>query len=321
MGGVAPARARMCKFSQLNYAPTAKCRRKDNTMSNNELILSTANAPAKFSFKNAKLNELSAKIAEQTANMNSVYNAAKEGAEAVNKALAPLFGELLSTKCYTEDGFKSVADYAEQTFGMGKSMAYMLARVGKEYHNEGGELTAKAVETLSTAKLAELTGVDRVAVSKAIDSGELTADSSLADCRAFAASHRKPGKERVVPTFTLHVYPEDSYRGAIAENVIKEDMYEAAAAHLVFEGVVENAAEVFFATAKLDGDKASAAQHFIAYTATGYTIMFEYRPYVKPAAKKAAKQAVPDIGAMSDDDFAAYIKSLKALRTERGKEA
>lgn len=52
----------------------------------NELILSTTNAPAKFSFKNAKLNEISAKIAEQSAAMNSVYNAAKEGAEAVNKA-------------------------------------------------------------------------------------------------------------------------------------------------------------------------------------------------------------------------------------------
>lgn len=286
-------------------------------MSNNELILSTANAPAKFSFKNAKLNELSIKIAEQTANMNSVYNAAKEGAEAVNKALAPIFGELLTSKCYTEDGFKSVADYAEQTFGMGKSMAYMLARVGKEYHNEGGELTAKAVETLSTAKLAELTGVDRVAVSKAIESGELTAESSLADCREFAARHKKPGKERVVPTFTLS---EMCSRAVIAENVIKEDMYEAAAKSLYDGNIVESTAEVFFATAKLDGDKASAAQHFIAYTASGYVQMYEYRPYVAKPIKKAEKPAVPDIGAMSDADFAAYIKSLKAMRVERGKE-
>lgn len=289
-------------------------------MSNNELILSTANAPAKFSFKNAKLNELSAKIAEQTANMNSVYNAAKEGAEAVNKALAPLFGELLSSKCYVDDGFKSVADYAEQTFGMGKSMAYMLARVGKEYHNEGGELTAKAVETLSTSKLAELTGVDRVAVAKAVESGELSADSSLADCRAFAAAHKKPGKERVVPTFTLHVYPQSILEGPVAENVIKEDMYEAAAAHLISGGNADSEAEVFFATAKLDGDKASAAQHFIAYTSRGFTLMFEYRPYVSKPIKKEAAPAAPDVGNMSDDDFAAYIKSLKAMRKERGKE-
>lgn len=289
-------------------------------MSNNELILSTASAPTKFTFKNAKLNELSAKIAEQTANINSVYNAAKEGAEAVNRALAPVFGELLLTKCFADDGFKSVADYAEQTFGMGKSMAYMLARVGKEYYIEGGELTAKAVEILSTSKLAELTGVDRVAVAKAVDSGELNADSSLADCRNFATAHKKAGKERVVPTFTLRIHGQITDVAPIAENVIKEDMYEAAAQYLVNDGEVESPAEVFFATAKLDGDKASAAQHFIAYTASGFTLMFEYRPFVKPYAPKTAQPAAPDIGDMSDEDFAAYIKSLKAMRKERGKE-
>lgn len=287
-------------------------------MANNELILSTANAPAKFTFKNAKLNDISAKIAEQAANMNSVYNAAKEGAEAVNKALAPLFGELLSSKCYTEDGFKSVADYAEKTFGMGKSMAYMLARVGKEYHNEGGDLTAKAVETLSTSKLAELTGVDRVAVAKAIESGELTADSSLADCREFAAAHKKPGKERILPAFTV---AEMCSKSIIAENVVKDDMYSAVAENLVLMEVVDSPDAVFFSTAKIEGDKPSAAQHFIAYTAFGYAQMFEYRPYVSKPMKKAEQPAAPDIGAMSDDDFAAYIERLKNLRTERGKEA
>ena len=270
-------------------------------MSNNELILSTASAPAKFSFKNAKLNEISAKIAEQAANMNSVYNAAKEGAEAVNKALAPLFGELLSSKCYTEDGFKSVADYAEQTFGMGKSMAYMLARVGKEYHNEGGELTAKAVETLSTSKLAELTGVDRVAVAKAIESGELTADSSLADCREFAAAHKKPGKEKILPTFTV---VDMRKTGIFCERVTKEEMYEQVAASIVanYPEHAESEAAVYFSSAKLDGDKASAAQHFIAYTATGFVRMYEYRPYV--IAKKPKRSSGEKF------DLAAYIAGL-----------
>lgn len=268
-------------------------------MSNNELILSTANAPAQFTFKNEKLNELSAKIAEQAANMNSVYNAAKEGAEAVNKALAPLFGELLTSKCYVDDGFKSVADYAEKTFGMGKSMAYMLARVGKEYHNRSGELTAKAVETLSTSKLAELTGVDPVAVAKAIDSGELTADSSLADCRDFAARHKKPGKEKVLPKFTV---AEMQTKAVIAENVIKEDMLEAVAVHFADMGLVACAeTDVFFAAAKLDGDKPSAAQHFIAYTADGVVCMYEYRPYVPVKSKKSGKEKF---------DLAAFIAGL-----------
>lgn len=286
-------------------------------MSSNELILSTSNAPVKFSFKNAKLNEISGKIAMQTSSMNALYNEAKDRAEAINKALAPLFGELLSSKCYVDDGFKSVADYAEKTFGMGKSMAYMLARVGKEYHNEGGKYTAKAVETLSTSKLNELTGVDRVAVAKAIDSGELSAESSLADCRAFAAAHKKPGKERVVPTFTVTSMNNMS---VLCENVTKEDMYEQVALSIMsnYPESAPSEASVFFATAKLDGDKPSAAQHFIAYTATGFVRMYEYRPYVKPTAKKSSKPTLPDIGAMSDTDFEAYIAALKASRVERG---
>ena len=276
---------------------------------NNELILSTANAPAKFTFKNAKLNEISAKIAAEAVNMNSVYNAAKEGAEAVNRALAPLFGELLTSKCYVDDGFKSVADYAEQTFGMGKSMAYMLARVGKEYHNEGGELTAKAVDTLSTSKLAELTGVDRVAVAKAIESGELTADSSLADCRDFAARHKKPGKEKIVPTFDIYAMPRKDGDKPIISCVMKDDFLFDVVGYI---GKLDAVGEFQTVGVKLDGDKASAAQHFILYGVSGgmsgFSQVFEYRPHV--AAKKPKKSSGEKF------DLAAYIAGLSTEERE-----
>lgn len=269
---------------------------------NNELILSTANAPAKFTFKNAKLNELSGKIAAQTDAMNKLYNDTKKRAEAINSALAPIFGELLVSKCYTDDGFKSVADYAEATFGIGKSMAYMLARVGKEFYNEGAELTAKARDTLTVSKLGELTGVDRVAIAKAIDEGKLSKDSSLQDCREFANAHRKPGKEKVVPTFNLRSMDGKS----VLENVTKDQMYELTAEAVKANGHTGEDGEVFFATAKLDGDKASAAQHFIAFTSTGYCRMYEYRPYVKPANK----------GKREAFDLAGYIASLSPEERE-----
>lgn len=269
---------------------------------NNELILSTASTPSKFSFKNAKLNELSGKIAAQTNAMNKLYNDTKQRAEAINSALAPIFGELLVSKCYTDDGFKSVADYAEATFGIGKSMAYMLARVGKEFYNEGSELTAKACDTLTVSKLGELTGVDRVAIAKAIDEGKLSKDSSLQDCREFANSHRKPGKEKVVPTFNLRSMDGNS----VLENVTKDQMFELTAHAIAANGHAGEDGEVFFATAKLDGDKSSAAQHFIAYTTIGYTRMYEYRPYVKPA-KKSKREAF---------DLAGYIASLSPEERE-----
>lgn len=278
----------------------------------NELTLSTTNAPAKFTFKNAKLNEISAKIAEQSVAMNSVYNAAKEGAETVNKALAPLFGELLKTKCFKDDGFKSVADYAEQTFGMSKSMAYMLARVGEQFYSDNSDCTVKARETLSTSKLAELTNTDRIAIAKAIDSGELSSDSSLIACRDFATAHKKPGKEKILPTFTVWAMIDKT--APVGENLTKEDMFELVAESLFATGYAESPEAVFFSTAKLDGDKASAAQHFIAYTAGGFVRMYEYRPYVKPEAKSKCKGEKFDfkayLAALSPEERAALLESL-----------
>lgn len=288
----------------------------------NELTLSTTTAPTKFTFKNAKLNEISAKIAEQSAAMNSVYNAAKEGAEAINKALAPLFGELLKTKCFKDDGFKSVADYAEQTFGMSKSMAYMLARVGEQFYSDNSDCTVKARETLSTSKLAELTNTDRVAIAKAIDDGDLSSDSSLIECRDFATAHKKPGKEKVLPTFTV---AEMVSKSVIAENVIKEEMFEAIADSFASDWGLESPAAVMFATAKMDGDKPSAAQHFIAYDNAGHVEMFEYRPYI--AKKATTKGKGKDITSLKDMlaamSPAERLELLKALdgSTDEGEEA
>lgn len=263
----------------------------------NELILSTTNAPAKFSFKNAKLNEISAKIAEQSAAMNSVYNAAKEGAEAVNKALAPLFGELMASKCYKDDGFKSVADYAEQTFGMSKSMAYMLARVGEAFYNTNSEDAKKARETLSTSKLAELTSVDKKDIGKALKDGKLSTDTSLADCREFATAHKKPSKERVVPTFDLYAMNPAYENGKklIAEGILKEELQLKANEYSNLDK---------YASVKLEGDKPSAAQHFIMFYDNGVCAMFEYRPHVaKNVGKRGKKSNEPF-------DLASYIANL-----------
>ena len=261
----------------------------------NEIIISTSSVPTKFSFKNAKLNELSAKIAEQSAAMNALYTEAKDRAEAINKALAPIFGELLKSKCYKDDGFKSVADFAETTFGMGKSMAYMLARVGEQFYNDDNEYTKAARDTLSTSKLAEFAGVDRTAIAKAIKDGKLTKDTPLAECREFAAAHKKPGKEKIVPKFTVS---EMTSKAVIAENVDKEAMFEAVADALCTAAIAESPAAVFFSTAKLDGDKVSAYQHFIAYTAGGYAKMYEYRPYTKPINNTKTKGK--DISSLKD---------------------
>ena len=264
-------------------------------MNTNELIISTANAPAKFSFKNEQLNKLSSSIAEQTAAMNKLYNDTKQRAEAINSALAPIFGELLSSKCYKDDGFASVADYAERTFGIGKSMAYMLARVGKEYYNAKGAVAKAARETLTVSKLGELTGVDLLEVGKALDSGELSSQSSLAECRRFAETHKKPDKEKVVPMFNLYVVHPSISGGfrEVAKRVTKDD----------FPALVGNETGISSDTLHFVNvaiGESNKTKHFVAVSDSGMSYLFRYVPYVHEPEKREKKPF----------DLAAYIASL-----------
>lgn len=267
-------------------------------MNTNELTLSPITT-RNLDIKDEELRDISLQIAECVNDMGNLYMDAANRQESINKKLAPLFGTVKSKKLYERGGFKSLDEYAMECFNIKKSMAYMLANVGEQFYLTDNEYTRKARETLSTSKLAELKKTDRVAIAGAIDDGDLNEDTPLSACREFAARHAKPGKEKVLPTFTVTSMHNMS---VLCENVTKEDMYEQVSASIVsnYPEHAESESAVFFASAKLDGDKVSAAQHFIAYTATGFVRMYEYRPYVKKTEKSGGKRP----------SFADIIKSL-----------
>lgn len=228
---------------------------------------------------NARLDKISNAIMSEMNKANALFTEVQAKTEAYARACAPLFGEVKRDKLYEKGGYKSLEEYAA-VFGVQKSTAYAWARVGEAFFLEDNEHTRKIRETLTMSNMAELTNTDRLQLAAAIDNKDITRDTAQKDIREFATSHRKDGKnkERVLPTFTV---AEMASKAVIVENAIKEDMYEAVAQSLVDMGVTDSSAAVFFSTAKLDGDKPSAAQHFIAYTATGYVQMYEYRPYVE----------------------------------------
>lgn len=273
-----------------------------------DLILSTSNAPATFSFKDEKLNALSVQISGKLSEMNALISDARERAESINRALAPMFGELLTSKCYEKDGFKSVAEYAEKTFGIGRSMSYLLGRVGRDFYNDDNEYTSIARETLTVSKLDAMGQVDRVALANAIEAGEITPETTLEECRAFGTAHPKnpkKAKEKVLPTFDIYdmsIKRADAKEGflCIASNVIKEDFLEAVLKH---GGFSDDSSPVQFIGVKLKGDKDSFKKHFIVYDDKGTTSMFEYQPHTTPKAKSTKKAGEPM-------DFKSYLASL-----------
>ena len=264
---------------------------------------------------NERLDKISGQIMTEMNKANALFTEVKAKTEAYARACAPLFGEIKRDKLYEKGGFKSLEDYAAQ-FGVQKSTAYAWARVGEAFFLEDNDYTRKIRETLTMSNMAELTNTDRVQLAAAIDSKEITGETAQKEIREFATSHRKGGKakEKVLPTFTL---AEMTSKAIIAENVIKEDMYEAAAEALVDAGIVDSAAGVMFSSVKLDGDKPSAAQHFIAYTAGGYVKMYEYRPFVnKPSKDKGKRPSIAELLAQLTDEEREQLAAMAGVKGE-----
>lgn len=281
----------------------------------NEITIFEANKLDKIAKTgNERLDKLSNQIMAEMNKANALFTEVKAKTEAYARACAPLFGEIKRDKLYEKGGFKSLEDYAAQ-FGVQKSTAYAWARVGEAFFLEDNAYTRKVRETLTMSNMAELTNTDRVQLAAAIDNKEITGETAQKDIREFATTHRKDGKgkEKVLPTFTVS---EMGSKAVIVENAIKEDMYEAVAQSIVDMNIVDSPAAVFFSTAKLDGDKPSAAQHFIAYTATGYTEMYEFRPYVnKPTSKdKGKRPSIEELLAQLTDEERANLAALAAAK-------
>lgn len=157
----------------------------------NELQNATVKAPASFTFKNKKLTEVSIKIAKLGEDM------AKKNIE-----LAKLLGEVKKGELYKDDGFKSVAEYAEKTFNIQKSLAYQLAKVGERFYLSDGETAKTVAAMLPPSNLAELVNMKDEDIQKAIDAKEITPNTTQKTLRSVAAGvkHTKP---KVLEDFTI----------------------------------------------------------------------------------------------------------------------
>ena len=149
----------------------------------NEITNATVKAPASFTFKNKKLNEISIRIAKIGDDMGKK-----------NMELAKLLGTVKRDELFKDDGFKSVAEYADTTFGIQKSLAYQLAKVGERFYLSDNA-TAKTVSgMLPPSNLAELVNMKDEEIQKAMDEGEITPATTQKTLRSVAAGvkHTKP---------------------------------------------------------------------------------------------------------------------------------
>lgn len=149
-----------------------------------------------FMFKNEELNKLSEQIASYNGNINASTDAHMMTVSNNLCKIAYVMAEIDSKELYKEDGFKSAAEYAMETFEYKKSQAFNLVRVGKKFGT-------KLLETeYNFTQLVEALPMGAEKFAELDESGEITPDMKATEIREIAkVNNEKPRKPAKVKEF------------------------------------------------------------------------------------------------------------------------
>ena len=264
----------------------------------NEIKNVTIHAPASFTFKNKKLNEISVRIAK-----------IGEGMTSSNREIAKLLGEVKKGELFKDDGFKSVAEYAESTFGIAKSLAYQLAAVGERFYLSESETAKKVSAMLPASNLAEVRNMTDEQIEKAIESGEISATSTQKKLRDVA-SGVKHAKPKVLEDYEIDVR-------IIRDGTIDTIHYDKSQLPSVLDDMTsrnvklgEYIDKVFIREGKYDGTYHKGMRIIVCEDDTVLQIVYGIVSKPKPE-KKPAKKSLDD---MTDEEIMEMLAARKAAR-------
>ena len=114
-----------------------------------------------FNFRNPELNRASEKIALCIGT-----------AEKLAFGICAVLADIDRLQCFKDDDFKSVADYAEKTFGYKKSSANNMLRIGKTFTNpehNGSTLPHTTAKDFTVTQISEMLTVKPTALIEACE--------------------------------------------------------------------------------------------------------------------------------------------------------
>lgn len=161
-------------------------------MANNEIIIRTNNT-----FKSADLNSAVKSFDKFFSGINKNWRDA-----------CILMYRLADGKKYEADGFKSVAEFAE-TIGIEKSTAHKMADAGMVYDSKVPAI-AQFADKAGYTKASKVASIVKDGKSgdlaKAIESGEISADDSVAEISSWKATKAAQAKgDKVLTKFEVDV--------------------------------------------------------------------------------------------------------------------
>lgn len=291
----------------------------------NELITLNKLNLTKPTFKDERLNKATERITE-------IYNDALKFADTKNREISKILADVMTNKAYEKDGFKSVAEYANMTFGINRQNAYALATAGKVYNDSKAPDTLKA---FSPSKLAELAKVDTKALENALNDGTISADTTQKDLREFAKKAKEEkdkgkgkgkGKAKVVDTYTVSLLPsfklpKDIVHRWASEHWTIEEWEEGIAGVIATAGPKDKSGQIVTDTVEMvklpnahalpDSKKATVRRDL--FLSGNRSIVVEYRVYIaKPEAPK--KPTAPK--KFTETELLKMLEELRAGKKE-----
>lgn len=251
-------------------------------MKNNEIIATTTLDIAITNFKNPKLTAATKKL-------TAIYNDATKYAEAKNREIARILGDVSEGKLYVDDGFKSVADYAHDVFGIAKQNAYALATAGKVYNDPQANPELKA---MTPSKIAEISKLDNAVITKAIEAGRINANSTQKELREFASEEvAKNAKPEVLERYTaspcVTIYTERDHDTWQQPKTIDE--WDEYFQQMAVQAAPDHMVEVLkLPNGRVSDDSKKATVTRRLYVSKSYSLVVEFYKYTapKPSTKK-----------------------------------
>lgn len=132
------------------------------------------------------------------------------------REIATILGKVKSSKCYADDGFLSVADYAWQVFGINKSSAYSLAKVGERFYisapklEEANEVAQEEYDQFigntPVYNLVPLTSLDDSVILAGVLNNKIDSCASQARIKKFVSSIKPAKSAKSEKLGTLYAY-------------------------------------------------------------------------------------------------------------------